>query len=107
MTSGPESVVANAPGRGLEISTNQPGIQFYDGKYLNGSAIGHTDTPCGRRSRLCLEPQNFPDAPSHQDFLSCYLVPGEVYASRVRDRFTARQGEIENAPWHVQASSGQ
>jgi hypothetical protein len=49
MTSGSESVVAHAPGRGLEISTNQPGIQFYHGKYHNGSAIGHTDTPYGSR----------------------------------------------------------
>jgi len=48
-------------GRVLEISMNQPGIQFYNGKYLDGSAIGRTDTPYGPHAGLCLEPQNFPD----------------------------------------------
>lgn len=55
-------------GRVLEISTNQPGIQFYDGKYLDDSASGNTGSTFGPRAGLCLEPQNFPDAPNHPNF---------------------------------------
>ncbi len=73
--------------RVLEISTNQPGIQFYDGKYLGGSAAGCTGSPYRQRAGLCLEPQNFPDAPNRADFPSCRLEPGEVYVSRVCYKF--------------------
>jgi len=77
-------------GRLLEISTNQPGVQFYDGKYLDGSAVGCTGLAIGPRAGLCLEPQNFPDAPNHPNFPSSRLEPGEVYANRVVYKFSAR-----------------
>jgi aldose 1-epimerase len=76
-------------GRMLEISTNQSGIQFYDGKYLNGSAIGRTGTPYGPRAGLCLEPQNFPDAPNHANFPKSRLQCGEIYTNRVVYKFAA------------------
>ena len=76
-------------GRLLEISTNQPGVQFYDGKYLDASAVGSTGLAIGPRAGLCLEPQNFPDAPNHPNFPSSRLEPGEVYANRVVYKFAA------------------
>lgn len=76
-------------GRVLEISTNQPGIQFYDGKYLDSSAIGNTGSNFGPRAGLCLEPQNFPDAPNHSNFPTTRLGPGEVYTNRVLYKFSA------------------
>jgi aldose 1-epimerase len=78
-------------GRVLQISTNQPGIQFYNGKYLDGSAIGRRGTPHGPRAGLCLEPQNFPDAPNHSNFPESRLDPGEVYINRVVYKFAAHQ----------------
>ena len=74
-------------GRVMEISTNQPRIQFYDGEYLDGSAIGYTDTPCGPLAGLFLEPQNFPNAPNHANFPKSRLEPGEVYTKRVVYKF--------------------
>ena len=74
-------------GRRLEISTNQPGIQFYDGKHLDGTAPGQTGIAYGPRAGLCLEPQNFPDAPNQTGFPSCRLQPGEGYTSRVSYQF--------------------
>ena len=76
-------------GRVLEISTNQPGIQFYDGKYLDGSASGNTGATYGPHAGLCLEPQNFPDAPNHPNFPNCRLKPGEVYTNSVVYKFAA------------------
>jgi aldose 1-epimerase len=76
-------------GRMLEISTNQPGIQFYDGHFLDGAVIGRNGRSYGPRAGLCLEPQNFPDAPNHHDFPSCGLAPGQTYANRVRYKFEA------------------
>jgi len=77
-------------GRVLEISTNQPGIQFYDGKYLNGSAIGRTGSTFGPRAGLCLEPQNFPDAPNHPNFPKSRLDAGQAHSNRVVYKFAAR-----------------
>jgi aldose 1-epimerase len=76
-------------GRMLEISTNQPSIQFYDGHSLHGSVAGREGRSYGPRAGLCLEPQNFPDAPNHANFPSCGLVPGQVYTSIVSYGFRA------------------
>jgi aldose 1-epimerase len=78
-------------GRVLEISTNQPGLQFYDGHVLDGSVTGREGRSYGPRAGLCLEPQNFPDAPNHPHFPSCRLGPGEVYTNRVSYKFTTNQ----------------
>ena len=77
-------------GRVLDVSTNQPGIQFYDGKYLDGSASGNTGSTFGPRAGLCLEPQNFPDAPNRPNFPKSRLDPGEVYTNRVVYKFASR-----------------
>lgn len=77
-------------GRTLDISTDQPGIQFYDGKDLDGSVIGRTGAPYGPRAGLCLEPQNFPNAPNQPNFPTTRLGPGEVCTSRVVYKFAAR-----------------
>lgn len=76
-------------GRVLEVFTDQPGIQFYDGGCLDGSAAGRHGRSYGPRSGLCLEPQKFPDAPNHPGFPSCRLAPGEVYVNRVRYKLAA------------------
>ena len=76
-------------GRILRISTNQPGLQFYDGSFLDGSVIGRGSRSYGPRAGLCLEPQNFPDAPNHPNFPSCRLEPGKVYTNRVVYKFAA------------------
>ena len=66
-------------GRVLEISTTQPGIQFYSGNFLDGSFHGKGGVVYNQYAGLCLEPQHFPDAPNHPNFPSTVLRPGEVY----------------------------
>jgi aldose 1-epimerase len=78
-------------GRVLKISTNQQSIQSYDGKYLDGSASGNTGSTFGPRAGLCLEPQNFPDAPNHPNFPKSRLDPGEVCTNHIVYKFTADQ----------------
>ncbi len=66
-------------GRTLEILTNQPGVQFYTGNFLDGTTSGRNGRTFPRRSGLCLETQGFPDAPNHPNFPSTILHPGETY----------------------------
>lgn len=65
----------------LRLSTNQPGLQFYSGNFLDGSRVGKSGKAYGFRSALALEPQGFPDAIHHPNFPSVVLKPGQVYRS--------------------------
>jgi len=74
-------------GRVLEISTTQPGVQFYSGNFLDGSihAIGGTYVKHGG---FCLETQHFPDSPHHANFPSTVLNPGQTYRQTTTLRFS-------------------
>lgn len=73
-------------GRVLEIRTDEPGVQFYSGNFLNGQA-GKGGKVYAHRSALCLETQHFPDSINHPDFPSTVLRPGEVYSQHTIHRF--------------------
>jgi aldose 1-epimerase len=66
-------------GRVLKVLTDQPGIQFYSGNFLDGSVKGKGGKPYELHSALCLETQHFPDSPNHPDFPSTVLKPGHRY----------------------------
>ncbi len=77
-------------GRVMEIHTDQPGIQFYTANFLNPSVVGKNNTPYQRRTALCLETQNFPDAPNQPDFPSCVLRPNETYKHTLIHKFSTQ-----------------
>ncbi|HZX26232.1 MAG TPA: hypothetical protein VFF16_04135, partial [Telluria sp.] len=60
-------------GRVLELYTEEPGVQFYSGNFLDGTQ------GFPRWGGLCLEAQHFPDSPNHPAFPSVILRPGELY----------------------------
>jgi aldose 1-epimerase len=69
-------------GRTLEISTTEPGLQFYSGNFLDGTIRGKSGHVYGHRSALVIETQHFPDSPNHPNFPSTILRPGEEYRSQ-------------------------
>ena len=75
-------------GRKMEILTNQPGIQFYGGNFLDGTVEGKGGVKYPFRSGLCLETQVFPDSPNQPSFPSCILKPGEEYEHVMIHRFS-------------------
>jgi len=75
-------LVDSTSGRTLEISTSEPGIQFYSGNFLDGTITGKHGVAYGHRAALCLETQHFPDSPNHPNFPSTILRLGETYHSR-------------------------
>jgi len=68
-------------GRTLEVYTNEPGLQFYSGNFLDGSDTGKYGKTYEHRSAFCLETQHFPDSPNQENFPSTILNPGEEYYS--------------------------
>ena len=68
-------------GRVMAVYTNEPGIQFYGGNFLNGKDIGKGGIPYRHRTAFCLETQHFPDSPNKSNFPPVLLNPGEEYYS--------------------------
>ena len=77
-------------GRVLEVSTTQPGVQFYTGNFLDGTVTGKQGLVYKRRYGFCLETQHFPDSPNHPDFPSTVLKPGETFKSKTVFKFSAK-----------------
>lgn len=75
-------VLEPTTGRVLEVSTTEPGIQFYTGNFLDGSITGKSGKPYQQRYGFCLEPQHFPDSPNRPNFPPTVLKPGEEYRSK-------------------------
>jgi aldose 1-epimerase len=75
-------------GRVMEISTTEPGIQFYAGNFLDASLVGTSGRMYRQSDGFCLETQHFPDSPNHPDFPSTVLRPGEVYRTTTVHHFT-------------------
>jgi aldose 1-epimerase len=74
-------------GRVLEVSSDQPGLQFYSGNFLDGSITGKSGWVYRFRDGFCMEPQHFPDSPNHANFPSTVLKPGQTYRSTIVYRF--------------------
>jgi aldose 1-epimerase len=77
-------------GRVLKVLTDQPGIQFYSGNFLDGSVKGKGGKPYQQHAALCLETQHFPDSPNHPDFPSAKLKAGEHYHTVTVFSFSTR-----------------
>ena len=77
-------------GRVMEVSTTEPGMQFYTGNFLDGSTQGKESKTYGRRTALCLETQHFPDSPNHPEFPSTVLRPGQEFRSTTIYKFSTR-----------------
>lgn len=81
-----------ASGRLLTILTDQPGLQFYSGNFLDGTLYGTSGRQYRQGDGLALETQHFPDSPNHANFPSTELDPGQTYDSTTVYEFsTAKQ----------------
>lgn len=76
-------------GRVMEISTNQPAVQFYGGNFLDGKASGKSGVAYAYRTAFALETEGFPDAPNQPSFPSAVLRPGENYKHSMNFKFSA------------------
>ena len=77
-------------GRLLEVRTTQPGVQFYTGNFLDGTAHGKEGKVYNYRTGMCLETQHFPDSPNHPDFPSTVLKPGQRFHSTTIYKFSTK-----------------
>lgn len=83
-------VYHSGTGRTLEVLTDQPGMQFYTGNFLDGTLSAPNGGTYAKRSGFCLETQHFPDSPNHPEFPSVILEPEEKYLTKTTFRFSAK-----------------
>jgi aldose 1-epimerase len=83
-------VVEPKSGRVLEVITDQPGIQFYSGNFLDGTLVGTSGRMYRQGDGFALETQHYPDSPNHPNFPSTVLAPGQLYQTTTIYKFSTR-----------------
>jgi aldose 1-epimerase len=84
-------VIDPKSGRQMEIFTQEPGIQFYGGNFMDGSDVGKYGTKFDYRASFALETQHFPDSPNQTTFPSTILKPGETYQTKSIYKFSTAE----------------
>ncbi|WP_418202214.1 aldose epimerase family protein [Anaerohalosphaera lusitana] len=84
------TVYEPASGRFMKVYTEEPGVQFYCGNFLDGRLKGKSGKPYVYRGGLCLETQHYPDSPNQPQFPSTILRPGDTYNTRTIYRFSTK-----------------
>lgn len=84
------SVYEPQSGRLLEVFTDQPGIQFYTGNFLDGKYPGKKGKSYGYRTGFCLETQHYPNSPNQPKFPSVELDPDQTYTHTCVYKISAR-----------------
>ena len=77
-------------GRFLEVFSNEPGIQFYSGNFLDGTLPNKSNGTYQNRTGFCLETQHFPNSPNQENFPSVRLNPTEKYSSKTIFRLSTK-----------------
>lgn len=71
--------------RVMEILTTEPGVQFYTGNFLDGSAA---NGGFKKHEGFCLECQHFPNSPNEPKFPNTILKPDQTYTQTTIHRFS-------------------
>lgn len=79
-------------GRGFALWSNQPGVQFYSGNFLDGRVAGKSGRFYRQGDAIVLEPQRLPDCVNQPALGAARLEPGEVYHNRIEYRFVLGDG---------------
>jgi len=75
----------------MNVYTDQPGLQFYSGNFMDATGTLKNGVKDSHRTALCLETQHFPDSPNHTDFPSVELAPGQKYETTTVYQFSVKQ----------------
>ena len=75
----------------MDVYTNEPGVQFYAGNFLDGTQKGKKGIVYNKRVAVCLETQKYPDTPNKPEWPSALLRPGEKYFSQCNYKFSVKK----------------
>jgi aldose 1-epimerase len=81
-------VVEPNSGRVMEVLSDEPGLQFYAGNFLDGTIHGKGGVAYQIHTGFCMEPQHYPDSPNKPNFPSVELKPGQKYHNVIVYKFS-------------------
>lgn len=73
------TIAGDVSGITLDIYTEEPGIQFYSGNFMQGKNVFKSGIKDDFRTAFALETQHFPDAPNQPKFAPIILKKGQKY----------------------------
>ena len=82
-------VVEPTSGRVMEVWSDEPGLQFYAGNFLDGTLKGKGGVAYQIHTGFCMEPQHYPDSPNKANFPSVELKPGQTFHNTIVYKFSA------------------
>lgn len=85
------SAYEETSGRFMEILSEEPGIQFYTGNFLDGTLPMPNGGTYAYRTGFCLETQHFPDSPNQNNFPSVILKPEDMYKTKTIFKFSVKK----------------
>ena len=77
-------------GISMEVFTDLPALQVYSGGGLGDTVFGKGGTVYPQHAGFCLETEQFPDAPNHDNFPSSVLREGQQYITETAYKFYQR-----------------
>ncbi|MEW2921646.1 aldose epimerase family protein [Muricauda sp. ANG21] len=83
-------VIGDKSGVVMEVFTEEPGIQFYSGNFMDSKNTLKSGAKDDFRTAFCLETQHFPDSPNQPEFPSMQLNPGDIYHTVTEYRFSVK-----------------
>lgn len=83
-------LIGDKTGITMDIYTTEAGLQFYSGNFMNEKVTLKNGAKDSFRTGLCLEPQNFPDAPNQSNFPNSKLKPNQIYNSKTIYSFSIK-----------------
>lgn len=66
----------------MNVYTEEPGLQFYSGNFMESKNTLKSGVKDHFRSAFALETQHYPDSPNHSNFPSTVLKAGETYTTK-------------------------
>ncbi|TRX27814.1 galactose mutarotase [Flavobacterium franklandianum] len=85
------SVLGDKSGIVLEVYTQEPGLQFYSGNFMQSKNTLKSGIKDDFRTSFALETQHFPDASNHSNFAQITLKPGQKYQTVSEYKFSIRK----------------
>jgi len=76
------TVKGDKTGVTMEIYTEEPGLQFYSGNFMQSKNVMKYGEKDDYRTAFAMETQHFPDSPNQPQFPSTILKPGQTYKTQ-------------------------
>ncbi|MDQ6758080.1 MAG: galactose mutarotase [Bacteroidota bacterium] len=85
------TVIADKSGIVMDVYTDQPGLQFYGGNFMQSKNKMKGGKKDEFRTAFCLETQHFPDSPNQPAFPSTLLEPAKKYKTQSVYKFSVKR----------------